>query len=470
MGEVNGQGETSFNVFVNAHGDPNDFKFTIDRSWAILFSLENVFYDENLDTTPKQAFRVTGPNGEPLDPFAIPVFDPENYLLDLSFLKTGVGLKPFFRGVELTASSLRAWRLDYYQGGLDQPLYTTVMSGIALPIATDTYMLRIDLGLHWEIEGDAINRLGQGIHAHIALAVADFASFTLALAPDELSGQMWADTLTTSTTSTMSTVSSSLSTVTTETVTSATATTATVTSSTDTAVARDTVTETTVSTVTLAGRFGDDCDDILNDYDYYYSSKKSGKKTSKKSKSKKKKGKKKYSKSSAKAYQDCLQYRDTSSGKSKSGKKNKFGGQLMNNEDDVVVLRGGRRTGVTAVVAVLFVLGSTAFLMATRRPRRSEEYVPVMEAAGRIVEPQMTAPKMSLKAFGLQMNLEEEVARMRMPLIGTPPQSPSRRKDSVARSPSLSSSTTVSRCPSPDDVDLDLVEPSIASMPPQLSS
>ena len=40
-------------------------------------------------------------------------------MLDMSFLKTGAGLKPYFRGDELAASTLRAWRIDYYKNGVD---------------------------------------------------------------------------------------------------------------------------------------------------------------------------------------------------------------------------------------------------------------------------------------------------------------------------------------------------------------
>lgn len=75
--------------------------------------------------------------------------------------------------------------------------YTTVMSGVAVPIAERTFMLRVDLGLHWEIEGDAINRLQQGLNTHIALAIADFQSFTLVIDADESAGSLVADVRTT---------------------------------------------------------------------------------------------------------------------------------------------------------------------------------------------------------------------------------------------------------------------------------
>ena len=194
---------TSFDVGVNAVD--STFRFGMTDTWSILFSLENVYYDEHLNCTPKQAFRVTDVNGNPLEPFAIPTTDPENYVLDMSYIKSKQGLKPFFRGSELKDSTLRAWRMDYHKGGLSNPVYTTVMSGIAIPIALNTYMLRVDLGLHWEIEGDAINRLQQGFNTHIALAVADFQSFTLKLNKGEKSGQILADVKTTTTSTTSST-------------------------------------------------------------------------------------------------------------------------------------------------------------------------------------------------------------------------------------------------------------------------
>lgn len=65
---------TSFAVPVSLLGaGVDDFKFSMDNGWAILFSLENVYYDEFYTCTPKQAFRVTDVNGDALQPFAIPV-------------------------------------------------------------------------------------------------------------------------------------------------------------------------------------------------------------------------------------------------------------------------------------------------------------------------------------------------------------------------------------------------------------
>ena len=65
---------TSFAIPISLLGEGvDDFKFSMDNGWAILFSLENVYYDEFYTCTPKQAFRVTDVNGDALRPFAIPV-------------------------------------------------------------------------------------------------------------------------------------------------------------------------------------------------------------------------------------------------------------------------------------------------------------------------------------------------------------------------------------------------------------
>ena len=139
---------TSFNVDVSA--DAGDLRFRMDGTWSVLFAPENVYYDEHLDCTPKHASRVTDVNGDPLEPFVTPTTDPENYVLDLSSIKTKQGLKPYFRGNELKDSTPRSWRMDYHKGGVDNPVYTTVMAGIAIPIAPSTYMLRVDLGTRRE--------------------------------------------------------------------------------------------------------------------------------------------------------------------------------------------------------------------------------------------------------------------------------------------------------------------------------
>jgi hypothetical protein len=187
---------TEFDVALSL-SESDGFQFAMNNGWSILFSLENVYYDENRDSTPKQAFRVTDVNGDPLEPFAIPVQDPENYILDMSFLTTGQGLRPYFRTDELTNASLRAWRIDYYKNGVGNSIYTTVMSGVAVPIGDREFMLRVDLGLHWEIEGDAINRLQQGMNSHIALAINDFQSFTLVINANDDGGTLAADVRTT---------------------------------------------------------------------------------------------------------------------------------------------------------------------------------------------------------------------------------------------------------------------------------
>jgi hypothetical protein len=73
---------TSFGVDLDPFGAAGDYKFTATpgSGWSILFSLENVYYDEFFDCTPKQAFKVMGQDGQSLLPFAIPAQNPERYV------------------------------------------------------------------------------------------------------------------------------------------------------------------------------------------------------------------------------------------------------------------------------------------------------------------------------------------------------------------------------------------------------
>lgn len=142
----------------------------------------NVFYDANNDSIPLQAFEITNSDGEPLSPFLLTSAgsQAESYVLDVTSLTSGTGVKPYHRGEELSASSSRAWRMDYYkpdaQSGV---LWTTVFSGPMQQLADGTYELTVDLGLRWSEEGDNLNRLNQGAFSHIALAVGDFRSFNM---------------------------------------------------------------------------------------------------------------------------------------------------------------------------------------------------------------------------------------------------------------------------------------------------
>ena len=143
-------------------------------------SAGNVYYDESMNCVPLQAYEITDQNGNPLGPYLMTTSETDSYVLDVTSLIAGAGVKPFFRSQELTDATDRAWRLDYYKPDAQSgQLWTTVMSGPITPLANGDYELSVDLGLRWSEEGDNLNRLGQGQFSHIALAIGDFRSFNL---------------------------------------------------------------------------------------------------------------------------------------------------------------------------------------------------------------------------------------------------------------------------------------------------
>lgn len=137
------------------------------------------FYDADNDGIPLQAFEITDQDGNSLGPFEMPTQNYQDYIVDMSSVVTGVGLKPYHRGLELVNASDRGWRLDYYKDGISGSVYSTVLSGPITQVAPGVFNLVVDLQLRWSEEGDSLNRLGQGANSHIALALADFNSFTL---------------------------------------------------------------------------------------------------------------------------------------------------------------------------------------------------------------------------------------------------------------------------------------------------
>ena len=186
---------SSFRVHVNALD--SGFRFNVGHTaWSVLLSLDMVFYDKDLNGTADQGFAVSNIDGTPLPPGAVVVANPESYVLDVSSIKTKTPVKPYFRGAELSDSAPAMWRLDYHKGGSGNAVYTTVMSGGIATVAgtANEYLLEVDQGLHWEVEGDTTNRLGQGFNARIALALAAFNTMTLQLALDEKSGTIAANT------------------------------------------------------------------------------------------------------------------------------------------------------------------------------------------------------------------------------------------------------------------------------------
>lgn len=157
-------------------------QFVLQEEIAILMSAGFVYYDGDNSSLPTQAFEVTDGNGDPQGPFlrTTTVDAADSYVLDVTSLNTGTGIRPFFRGEELTPSSLRGWRLDFWDGGFASgTLWTTIMSGPITDLGGGFYELSVDLNLLWSEQGDNLNRLGQGQFSHIALGVGDFRDFTM---------------------------------------------------------------------------------------------------------------------------------------------------------------------------------------------------------------------------------------------------------------------------------------------------
>eukprot|EP00038_Savillea_parva_P007881 m.173101 g.173101 ORF g.173101 m.173101 type:complete len:421 (+) comp13640_c0_seq1:213-1475(+) len=170
---------TDFNVLLATPPTQDLNQYQLQGAVSVLISAGNVFYDADNDSIPLQAFEITDQEGNPLGPFMMPTSNYQEYIVDLSSLNTGQGLKPYHRGVELTSASDRGWRLDWYKDGISGAPYSTVLSGPITMVSPNVYTLQVDLQLRWSEEGDSLNRLGQGQYSHIALALADFNSFTL---------------------------------------------------------------------------------------------------------------------------------------------------------------------------------------------------------------------------------------------------------------------------------------------------
>eukprot|EP00035_Acanthoeca_spectabilis_P021461 m.438370 g.438370 ORF g.438370 m.438370 type:complete len:411 (+) comp18228_c0_seq1:202-1434(+) len=170
---------TDFDVVLATPPTQDTHQYQLQNAVAVLISAGNVFYDADNDGIPLQAFEITDQDGNSLGPFEMPTQNFQDYIVDMSSVVTGVGLKPYHRGLELVNASDRGWRLDYYKDGISGSVYSTVLSGPITQVAPGVFNLVVDLQLRWSEEGDSLNRLGQGANSHIALALADFNSFTL---------------------------------------------------------------------------------------------------------------------------------------------------------------------------------------------------------------------------------------------------------------------------------------------------
>eukprot|EP00037_Helgoeca_nana_P014318 m.133402 g.133402 ORF g.133402 m.133402 type:complete len:421 (+) comp22498_c0_seq1:225-1487(+) len=177
---VSGQA-TDFDAVLATPPTQDSNQFQLQNAVSVLISAGNVFYDADFDGRPMQAFEITDQDGNSLGPFQMPTSNYQDYIVDLSTLNTGVGLKPFHRGTKLVNATDRGWRLDYYNTGITGSVYSTVLSGPITTISPGVYLLTVDMQLRWSEEGDSLDRLGQGANSHIALALADFNSFTLTI-------------------------------------------------------------------------------------------------------------------------------------------------------------------------------------------------------------------------------------------------------------------------------------------------
>jgi len=172
---------TSFDIQLATPPPLQMYQFQFQNEAQTLMSAGNVYYDADLDCIPQSAYEIVDQFGDPLGPYIMQTDTYEEYVLDITPVLSGQGLHPYFRGVELTNASQRAWRLDWYKDGTGGNIYTTVMSGPVLDLGGGNYQLTVDLGLRWSENGDALNRLQQGRFSHIALAIGDFRSFGLTI-------------------------------------------------------------------------------------------------------------------------------------------------------------------------------------------------------------------------------------------------------------------------------------------------
>ena len=146
--------------------------FQLNQTFSILYDLDVVHLDTNLDNVPDQD--VTFGAGNYLGDY----LDPEHYVLDFALPGSGDVLKPYFMGSELTAAANVDWRLSYATTPGDvSTIYSTILSGSADYIGGGL-ILNITDGLEWPVNGWTTPDVGIPLGTHWAADIADFDSFT----------------------------------------------------------------------------------------------------------------------------------------------------------------------------------------------------------------------------------------------------------------------------------------------------
>lgn len=146
--------------------------FQLNQTFSILYDLDVVHLDTNLDNVPD--VDVTFGAGDFLGDY----LDPENYVIDFSLPGSGVVLKPYFMGSELTAAASVDWRLSYASTPGDvNTIFSTILSGSAQSIPGGL-ILSITDGLEWPVNGWTLPDVGIPLGTHWAADIADFDSFT----------------------------------------------------------------------------------------------------------------------------------------------------------------------------------------------------------------------------------------------------------------------------------------------------
>lgn len=147
-------------------------EFQLVDTFSILYDLDVVHLDTNLDNVPDQDVTFGAGN------LLLDYLDPEYYVLDFALPGSGDVLKPMFMGSELTGAASVDWRLSYATTSGDaSTLYSTILSGSVTSIPGGL-ILDITDGLEWPVIGWEVPGVGIPIGTHWAADIADFDSFT----------------------------------------------------------------------------------------------------------------------------------------------------------------------------------------------------------------------------------------------------------------------------------------------------
>jgi hypothetical protein len=146
--------------------------FQLVDTFSLLFNLDTVHLDTDLDNTPDQDVYFGAGN------FLGDYNDPEHYILDFALPGSGDVLKPMYQGSELTGADNVDWRLSYASTPGDSgTILSTIMSGSADYIGGGL-ILNITGGWEWPVNGWTVPDVGIPIGTHWAADLADFDSLT----------------------------------------------------------------------------------------------------------------------------------------------------------------------------------------------------------------------------------------------------------------------------------------------------